>query len=92
MPSISLHVHHFGITRALSNVPFANVRDHLKGSLYAVLFNITRLHGLDVVLTRESQDVEGVLTGDSYQLAAIRPVNLEGKLLVGLFNQEILVG
>lgn len=54
----------------------ADICDHLKRSLYAVVLDFTGLHCLNVVVPREAEHVEAVLAGNGHELAAIRPVDL----------------
>jgi len=46
------------------NLRFVDVCDDFKGRLYPVIINLSGLHRSNVVLSRKSQDVEGIFTGN----------------------------
>lgn len=62
--------------KGTGDIRLANVSDNLKGGLDTILLNFSRLDSLNIVLTRESQNVKGILTSNRHQLAAIGPVDL----------------
>lgn len=60
-----------------NTLPLIDICDDLESGFNAIILDLTRLNGGNVVLSRISQDIESVLTGKCYQLAALRPVNLK---------------
>jgi hypothetical protein len=53
-----------------------DIGDDLEGSLDAIVLHLASLDGRDVVFTRESQNVEGVLASNRDELAAVGPEDL----------------
>jgi hypothetical protein len=64
--------------KGTGDIRLANVSDDLEGGFDTILLNISRLDSLNIILTRESQNVKGILTSNRHQLAAVRPVDLLG--------------
>jgi hypothetical protein len=46
------------------DLPLVNICDNLEGCFYSVIFNLSRLNCRNVVFSRESQDVEGILASN----------------------------
>src|SRR5687768_17907342 len=62
------------VSSDLNTAPWTHLRlvdigDNLERSLNTILIDLTRLHGLDVIFTREAQNVECILASDGDQLS-----------------------
>ena len=70
-----------GVDKAVSDPlsranSLVDISDNLKSGFNSILFDLTVLNSLEILLSGESQDVEGVLAGKCDELSALRPVNL----------------
>jgi hypothetical protein len=59
------------------DLPLINIGNNFECSLNSVILDLTRLNSRNILIARETQNVERVFTSKRDKLTALRPVNLQ---------------